>query len=245
MAGILSLEFESPQTARTVALIPVPCLLGGVALDRFRRLLAEKLPSSGKYLFGLAALPLMAFVFQQNYDIYFNRQMKRGDTWSEFSGRDTAVARFMATLGEHDICYNNNATTRQSSYLLPKKVYSHRDFFSFRDLPPLEPVRVDQRVVYVLEDWQPRCPSGCGSISSPRGDSNRRPIRMENPSSLPLLSAEERSKIGAAYRQDSGNTIVKEPVLAVKFASASHPSLRGIGSVGAARDFQSTSIWKR
>lgn len=169
MAGILSLEFESPQTARTVAAIPVPCLLGGVALDQLRRLLSEKWPSSGKYWFGLVAIPLMGSVFQQNFDIYFNRQMKRGDTWSEFSGLDTTIARLMTTLGENDVCYNNNATTRQSSYLLPEKVYLHRDFFSFRDLPPLEPVRADQRVIYVLENWRTPLPRRLWEHFFPQG----------------------------------------------------------------------------
>ncbi len=206
MAGILSLEFESPQTARTVALIPVPCLLGGVALDQLRRLLAERRPSSGRYLFGLAALPLMAFVFQQNFDIYFNQQMKRGDTWSEFSGLDTAVARFMATLSKYDICYNNNATTRQSSYLLPEKVYIHRDFFTFRDLPPLEPVREDQRVVYVLENWRTPLPQRLWEHFFPQG----RFEQKTNPNGEPVFftftvsgrELEDRRGLLARFQQD-------------------------------------------
>ena len=158
LAGILSLEFESPQTARTIALLPVPFLLGGAALDQVRRFLISILPSFGKFLFGALAIVLLGWACNLNFDIYFNKQMTRGDTWSEFSGRDTAVARFMATLDQNDLCYNNNATTRQSSYLIPEPKFQSRDFVTFRDLPPVEVFQSNQKISYILENWRAPLP---------------------------------------------------------------------------------------
>lgn len=158
MAGILSLEFESPQTARTITAIPVAFLLGALALDEVRKALAGALPIAGRYVFLLLLFPLGAFVAHENYDIYFNRQMKRGDTWSEFSGLDTAVARYLLTLGERDLIYHQSEGTRQSAYLLATKPFTSRFFHAYKDFPPVEVIPDDTRVTYLLEHWRSSLP---------------------------------------------------------------------------------------
>ncbi len=154
LAGILSLEFESPQTARTVTAIPVAFLLAARAIDEVRRLLARALPGTGRYLFGMALIPLLAYIAQTNFDIYFRQQMKRSDTWTEFSGRDTAVARFLQTFGLSDVVYTQNDLTWQTLYLIPQPPYENRHFVAFQDLPPVDVVSDGARVVYVLEHWR-------------------------------------------------------------------------------------------
>jgi 4-amino-4-deoxy-L-arabinose transferase-like glycosyltransferase len=169
LGGILSLEFESPQTARTVAVIPVPFFLAAVALDQVRQLFRLTLPRATPWIFGILVIPLLGWIAWENYDIYFNQQMKRGDTWSEFSGRDTEVARLMMQLEPKDICYNQNAGTRQSSYLLPEKKYQDRFFKYHKDFPPSEPIPADHRVVYCLESWRENLPEKLWKHYFPEG----------------------------------------------------------------------------
>ncbi|HFB52644.1 MAG TPA: hypothetical protein ENJ48_03010, partial [Anaerolineae bacterium] len=99
LGGILSLDFEAPQSLRTIAVLPAVAYFSALPLLWFAREGAETLrPIPLKWQLlpaALAALYLLGF----NAHTYFVRQANDFSVWNAFSTPETITGREMARLG--------------------------------------------------------------------------------------------------------------------------------------------------
>jgi hypothetical protein len=96
--GVLSLDFESPQSLRAIGSLPPAYLLAVVPVHA---LWLEWEQFHGKrslavFIFSLIFVSGITGYF--NYHIYFDLQSKRSDVWSVFSTPETIIGQTMAEL---------------------------------------------------------------------------------------------------------------------------------------------------
>jgi 4-amino-4-deoxy-L-arabinose transferase-like glycosyltransferase len=97
--GILSLDFESPQSLRAIGSLPAAYLLAVLPLEEYIKMIeGTSLMVLRKTVIVFIAV-LLAFVGYLNADKYFNQQMRSTASWIEFSARETIIARNMKTIG--------------------------------------------------------------------------------------------------------------------------------------------------
>lgn len=195
-AGIWSVDFEAPQSYRTIGLTPAVAMLAALPLGLLWRLAAA---DSGQdalragerrwptqlavwVLAGTAAVVTAVVVVEsgrRNFETYFGNQLRRADVWPEYSTDDTLVAREMARLGPESEYRLASALIGQPTieFLTTEAVRRRALPFNWvRDLP----ARGDGTAVYFLEgtkrgffEWLQRLYPG-GSFrayTSPAADS--------------------------------------------------------------------------
>ncbi len=103
--GILSVDFEAPQSLRSIAVMPVVIYFPGLALAALGREAEEALkPLPRLWLIGPAAA-LAGFMLLYNASTYFGRQARDFASWNAFSTPETITGRKMAELGPNYIYY--------------------------------------------------------------------------------------------------------------------------------------------
>jgi hypothetical protein len=147
--GIWSLEFEAPQGYRTVGLTPAVAMLAAVPLGLLWDLVADcsaAAVSGGAVRRGVnygvtaAVLVLTLFILTQtaftNFDMYFNKQLRRSDAWASYSTDATFVGKEVARLGPDYVVYCSPflAGLPTITFLAPH-VPDPRRFEAARDLP--------------------------------------------------------------------------------------------------------------
>jgi 4-amino-4-deoxy-L-arabinose transferase-like glycosyltransferase len=160
LAGVLSLWWEAPQAARTIGAIPAVYGLAAVPLA----LTWQSFHDKNKVLAVLAALAigmLLLVAFYLNYDRYFNQQHQNSDVFHAFSTPDTAIARYVQTVGEERYrFYLQNQLTpvyRFLTYHPGGEVDRREEFFRAVDHLPVRGA-VERDVMYVLEPWRVTLP---------------------------------------------------------------------------------------
>jgi hypothetical protein len=117
LGGILTLDFEAPQSLRSIAVIPVVIYLAGLALAALGREAETALsPLPRLWVAGPGVLLAGHMVFF-NANIYFNRQAGDFASWNAFSAPETIAGRKMAELGPDYLYFlspflANHPTTR-------------------------------------------------------------------------------------------------------------------------------------
>jgi len=147
--GIWSLEFEAPQGYRTVGLTPAVAMLAAVPLGLLWDLVADCSAAalSGGALrrgvnYGVTAvvLALTFFVLAEtartNFEMYFDKQLRRSDAWASYSTDATFVGKEVARLGPDYVVYCSPflAGLPTITFLAPH-VPDPRRFEAARDLP--------------------------------------------------------------------------------------------------------------
>jgi 4-amino-4-deoxy-L-arabinose transferase-like glycosyltransferase len=128
MAGVMSLDWEAPQQARTIVAIPAICAVAAVALGKIwtawdnatqsvrnnvarvatwrtafaplRRLRASLASAPlARLAVAAVAVAVLVGVGYVNYNQYFNRHMRNSEAYYSFSTIETVVARRVAELG--------------------------------------------------------------------------------------------------------------------------------------------------
>ncbi len=97
--GIFSVDFEAPQSLRSIAVIPAViyfCGLSLAALGREAERLLKPLPQTWVIL---PAAGLLGFMLVSNAATYFGPQAHNFASWNAFSSPETIVGRKMAELG--------------------------------------------------------------------------------------------------------------------------------------------------
>jgi len=153
-AGILSLDWEAPQAARTIVAIPAVYAMAAVPLGKawgawWR---ANRVTTLISTLLVVALVLAAAYL---NYDRYFNKQMNNPEVFHAFSTADTAVAYHVNQLGrERYRFYLQNQHTPAFRFLVNglDRTLDERFFRIVDHLPIRE--RVDKDVVYILEPWR-------------------------------------------------------------------------------------------
>ena len=105
MGGVLSLDFEAPQSLRSIAVLPAVYILATLPLF----VLSEEWTTGGGRYYpatatGMIALLLLPSAFY-NVDTYFRRQARDFASWNAFSTPETLTARILNELGADDSAY--------------------------------------------------------------------------------------------------------------------------------------------
>lgn len=158
LGGILTLDFEAPQSLRSIAALPATIYFVAVSLDalwlELRRAVGAGPP---RYSLGLVALGLGVIAFSNAYT-YFGPQAHDPRVWMDFSTAETLVGKKMAELGPDPVYYlspffHDHATIR---FLAPAE--SANDVRKVMPLPDPFPAREppERPVVYFIhpdEEW--------------------------------------------------------------------------------------------
>lgn len=164
-AGILSLDWEAPQQARTLVAIPPIYAIVAVAFskvwgawDSAARSLAVRRPRLPT-LAAVSAVALLVITAAAyvNYDRYFVKQQQRSDVFYSFSTLETATARRVLALGPTANRYYEQASgTPAYTFLVggdtPERPVDRVFFRSFEHMPLRDPI--DKTAVYLLEPWR-------------------------------------------------------------------------------------------
>ncbi len=99
VGGIFSVDFEAPQSLRSIAVIPAVIYFVGLALVALGKEAKEALhPLPKVWLIAPAAL-VAGYMFAFNAYTYFYRQANDFASWNAFSAPETITGRKMAQLG--------------------------------------------------------------------------------------------------------------------------------------------------
>jgi 4-amino-4-deoxy-L-arabinose transferase-like glycosyltransferase len=157
-AGILSLDWEAPQAARTIVAIPAVYAMAAVPLGKSWEAWC-KANRATAFIFTLLVVALMLAAAYLNYDRYFNKQMNNPEVFHAFSTADTAVAYHVNQLGrERYRFYLQNQFTPAFRFLVNglDRTLEERFFRIVDHLPIRE--RSDKDVIYILEPWRVALP---------------------------------------------------------------------------------------
>ena len=192
--GILSLDFEAPQSLRSIGTIPAVFLMTALAvpaaadvlLRPLRRLNRPALERAAGALLAVGVVAGLAYSAYLNFDIYFVRQPRHPDVFHSYNAREAFTARMVAAHQDEYIFYSIYVGHPTVRFLAPDAPY-HRSFQPLDDLP----VRglVDRDVLYVMEpEFCP--PPELFAVWYPNGQ-----IRWYNdPSGAPMLFVYQVSK---------------------------------------------------
>jgi 4-amino-4-deoxy-L-arabinose transferase-like glycosyltransferase len=100
MGGILSLDFEAPQSLRSIGALPAAYLLAVTAIDALRRTWRQEAGARLANWFWAPILILLAATAYSNSYTYFVRQAHNFRSWVEFATPETIVAHRLAALGD-------------------------------------------------------------------------------------------------------------------------------------------------
>ncbi len=99
-AGILSLDFEAPQGARSSGLPAVIALIAAIPLERASRAVVPRRGRLSEIAGGGLALGLLAAALVLNWWTYFHRQRWDGSAWAAYSTPETKIAEVVKAEGE-------------------------------------------------------------------------------------------------------------------------------------------------
>jgi 4-amino-4-deoxy-L-arabinose transferase-like glycosyltransferase/DNA-binding beta-propeller fold protein YncE len=156
VGGIFSVDFEAPQSLRSIAVIPAVIYFVGLALAALGLEAEEALePLPRSWLLG-AATGLLGLILGLNAYTYFVRQANDFASWNAFSTAETISGRKMAQLGPNYTFYvspflANHPTMRfLAPYVVGQRILNLPDALPIRE-PADHPVGLlihpdDQRV---------------------------------------------------------------------------------------------------
>lgn len=167
MAGIMTLTFEAPQGARTIVITPALALLAAVPLGMMLRSAEQAATRWHKPAALAVGAALLAFAAYHNYDTYFEQHMKTTAAFYEFSGRETAMGRYIAALDPNEVyCYLQSPGERVIRILNYGR-QNLRSFDPWRDLPLRQ--SVDRDAILLFEPWRVATPLSEFQRYYPRG----------------------------------------------------------------------------
>lgn len=97
--GIFTVDFEAPQSLRSIGVIPAVIYFVGLALVALGREAEQALKPLPRAWLVVPAAALLGFIFAFNAYTYFVRQARDFASWNAFSAAETIVGRKMAELG--------------------------------------------------------------------------------------------------------------------------------------------------
>lgn len=103
--GALSLDFEAPQSLRSIAALPAVMYFCALALAALGRQAERQLRPLSKAWLTAPVLLLGGYIFFFNAHTYFVRQAHNFASWNAFSTAETLVGRRMAALGPDYVFY--------------------------------------------------------------------------------------------------------------------------------------------
>lgn len=135
LPGILSLPWEAPNTLRSIAVLPLACIVATGAVIALARTIVTTRPMK----FGFFAVLFVALGLTAVSDVnaYFDNSRNRGDIWTVHSTSDTIAARELAAAAPTDyvraVAFLQNSLWQQ--YISPDRAYD--SFFGSDTALPL------------------------------------------------------------------------------------------------------------
>lgn len=99
LPGVLSLDFEAPQSYRSIGVIPVTSLLAALPIAYAWNIVWRWLGSISVRVLDLAVTCVLLVAGYSNFDVYWFRQIWDNASWAEFSTQATLIAREANRLG--------------------------------------------------------------------------------------------------------------------------------------------------
>jgi len=156
LGGIMSLDWEAPQGARTVVAMPAVAMLAAIPLGLvWEAARPDRFGETCQVLVFLVVVLLLANVGRLNFDRYFNEQMKNVEVFHAHSARETATARYVNALGPGYWIYLQTANA-PIVRLIADRQEDFRFFWPIDHLPLKE--HVDRDIVYLFEPWRMSIP---------------------------------------------------------------------------------------
>lgn len=143
LGGILSLDFEAPQSLRTIAVLPAVAYFSALPLLWFAREGAQTLRPIPLKWQRLPAVIAGLYLLGFNAHTYFVRQANNFSVWNAFSTPETITGREMARLGaDTDFFLSPFLANHPTIEFLAPDALPHTTVFT---LPDALPVRTDAR----------------------------------------------------------------------------------------------------
>ncbi|MFH1486652.1 MAG: PA14 domain-containing protein [Chloroflexota bacterium] len=148
--GIFSLDFEAPQSLRSIGSLPAAYILAIVPLDGLWRAWERGLRPGIAGHFVWPLLLLLAYVGYSNYYVYFERKAKDFASWNAFSTAETITGQILAQSSDsvefHVVSlYCNHPTVR----FIARNATQYHRFETNSSLPILRPANRD--IVLILD----------------------------------------------------------------------------------------------
>lgn len=103
--GIFSVDFEAPQSLRSIAVLPAVVYFAGLALVALGQEAEKALRPLPRLWLAIPAAALLSLILVFNAYTYFVRQARDFASWNAFSAPETLVGRKMAQLGPDTLYY--------------------------------------------------------------------------------------------------------------------------------------------
>lgn len=155
VGGIFSVDFEAPQSLRSIAVMPAVFYFAGLSVAALGREAERAFRPLPRRWLLLPALLVAGYIVYTNGYIYFVRQAKDFASWNAYSAPETLTGRKMAELGP-DYTYilspflTNHPTIR---FLAPD--ITHQQYLRLPDALPIRepPTRPVALFVHPDESW--------------------------------------------------------------------------------------------
>ena len=137
LPGILSLDFEAPQGARTFGVTAVVALMASLPLAAVARAAAERIrdPLRAIVEVGLVSIPL-AYGALHAWSTYFDHQLSDPEAWAAYSTPETKIARVVREEGlDADVYVPEDMLGGPTETLILGQPLSARPLRRGRDLP--------------------------------------------------------------------------------------------------------------
>ena len=105
LGGILSLDFEAPQSLRAIAAMPAVVFFVALSLDALWGELKWAARVARPRLSLVPALLGLGLIGLGNWSVYFGQQADDAAVWQSFSAAETLVGKQVVALGEEPIYY--------------------------------------------------------------------------------------------------------------------------------------------
>ncbi len=134
-AGVLSLDFEAPQAARTLGLLPFACLIGVLPLTATYRFLPTRLLAPRR-AFAAIAVSLVAWAGADSWRVFFHEQPFNLGSFADWSTQETKIADVIGAEGKDVATFvPPQVLTSPTIRLLVGERFHGVPFLSGRDLP--------------------------------------------------------------------------------------------------------------
>jgi len=158
MGGILTLDFEAPQSLRSIGALPAVVYFIALSLDAlWLELRWAARINRPRYSLALAVIILVAIAYG-NAHTYFGPQAHDPRVWMEFSTSETLVGKKMAELGPEPVYYTSQFFYDHASVRFHAPPEAPRSLRKVLPLPDPWPAREppDRPAVYFIhpdEEW--------------------------------------------------------------------------------------------
>lgn len=134
-AGVLSLDFEAPQAARTLGLLPFACLMAALPFAATCRDLPTPLFAPRPALAAIA-VGLVAWAGVDSWRVFFHKQPFDLGSFADWSTQETKIADVIAAEGKDAATFvPPQALSSPTIRLLVGERFQGAPFLSGRDLP--------------------------------------------------------------------------------------------------------------